>query len=140
MTDLHGISEGRLMGLTFWHVDLFHHFPLARVEEVWAIFDPMGWMSHGKTCPLGAGTHLSLYSSSTTPLYLTYAWIHYEIYLLVSLSWTLAHPAPRSFCHDHGRGFSGPPQPSGYINTPVICASFSHIWTDFQSLERKEHR
>ena len=31
----------------------------------------MGWMSHGETCPLGAGIHLSLYYGSTSPLCLT---------------------------------------------------------------------
>ena len=41
-----------------------------RVEEVWATFDPMGWMSHVKTCLLGAGIHLSLCSGSASPLHL----------------------------------------------------------------------
>ena len=63
---------------------------------MWAIFDPMGWMSHGETCPLGARIHLSLYYGSTSPLCLASSWIHYKIYLLVLLSQNITHPTPRS--------------------------------------------
>ena len=97
-------------------------------------------MGHGETCLLAAGTHLFLYYSSTTPLCLASSWIHYKIYLLVLSSQTLTHPTPGSFYWDHGRGFTSPPLPSGYVSALPMCAFSLHIGTDSQSLQRKEHR
>ena len=115
-------------------------YPPRVKEEGWTIFNPMGWMGHRETCPLVAGIHLSLYYDSITPLCLTSSRIHYEIYLLVLSSQTLAHLTPRSFCQDCRRGFGGPPPPSGYVGTLPMCAFSFHIGTDSQSLQRKEHR
>ena len=77
MANLHGISEGHLV---CQHLSLL--YPM-RVKEAWAIFNPRGLMGHEGTCPLVAGIHLSSYYGSTAPLYLTFFWTHYEIYLPV---------------------------------------------------------
>ena len=49
MANLHGISEGHLMGLSPLVHQLSSPLYSMRVKEVWAIFNPAGWMSHRKT-------------------------------------------------------------------------------------------